>query len=194
MTVGSKSSLSDSILDQPQLIAQDTINSDPNFYFTKYLRAYIQETRELVVLRQSVSKASAFNTVKPSQVCYTESDAIKIKMEGTDKTFPLSSIEKVELDEVSGPFGPVNFISITIKGDRNPLILHGPPESMELWCDALSILKGIKCELKPTSQTKMDVFIKAIEFLKEEQSNDFIIPPPPKNLNFSSSFTTPEKK
>lgn len=182
----SHGSFSDSFIDQPSLIAQNTVNEDPNFYFRKYASAYIQEARDLVVLRQTVSRSSAFNTVKPSQVYYSESDdAIHIRSEGAEKIVSLPSIEKIEWCEVPGPSGPVNYVSLAVKGDRNPVILYGSTESTELWFDALNALKHIECDLRQTSQAKMDVFKKAVEFLKQEGSSDIAIPPPPPNMNFS---------
>ncbi|KAH0792212.1 hypothetical protein GPJ56_003738 [Histomonas meleagridis] len=185
----SSSSVNELLRSSSIIELSDKISYDPIFYFQKYLNAFIQEPRELVVLRQSVSKSSSL-TIKPTQIQYFPQDqTVRIKQEGGDRSYQINTFDKIEWGEVPGPSGNMKFINISIKGDRNPLILHGPSESMEFWYDALQVLHNKNAQPStPSSLSRMEIFTKATEISKIPPSSNYTIPPPPPNLKFTCEF------
>jgi hypothetical protein len=159
-------------------------------YFQKYLAALIQRSRPFVFLRQAVSKVSQIEAGKQCPCNYTPQDkSLHVKVEDADKAFPIDNFEKIQWQEVSGASGKLKFIQVTIKGDRTPLILHGPTEIMELWYDALSSLKtDANLTYTPSSKAKIEVFGKAVHFAAIRRKNVIDIPPPPADYNFVAEF------
>ncbi|KAH0795954.1 hypothetical protein GPJ56_000022 [Histomonas meleagridis] len=170
----------------PQL--STTLPDDPMVYYKHYLKSVIQIPREFIVLRQVVAKSSIFSTVKPSPCSYSATEeAIKIKQETGDKTYPINSIEKIEWGVAGGHSGSLGYINITIKGDRTPLILHGPSESMDLLFDAIKVLLN-EDPTTATSQARIELFKKALQMTEVGLKEYVEIPPPPSNFNFVCSF------
>jgi hypothetical protein len=159
-------------------------------YFQKYLAALVQRARPFVFLRQAVSKISHLESGKQYPCSYTPQDkSLHVKVDDADKAFPLENFEKIQWQEVSGASGKLKYIQITLKGDRNPLILHGPTEIMELWYDALFSLKSeTGLTYSASSKAKIEVFGKAVHFAAIRRKNVIEIPPPPTDYNFVAQF------
>ena len=160
----------------------------PMEYLKKYLESIIQVPRDFVFLHQQISKISQLEETKPSTVQFKLDDfSLHIKTDSGEKVFPFSSFEKFEIKTFSGTNGDLKYISINIRGDKYPIILHGPIEVTELWYDGFNSL--IKQEIAtPSSLSKSEMFTKAVDYGNVQVRGDVEIPPLPDNYNFVSQF------
>ena len=158
-------------------------------YYQKYLNALIQKARPFVYMRQAVTRSSYLETGKNCPVQFVPADgSIKIKLEdGSEKSFHVSTFEKIQWGTVQAQSGDLKYINITIKGDRSPLILHSSTEAMEFWYDALRMLCNQSIETV-SSMAKIEVFKKATQFAGQQRPTTVEIPPPPDNYDFVEKF------
>lgn len=158
-------------------------------YYQKYLNALIQKSRPFVYLRQAVTRSSYLETGKSCPVQFVPAEgAIRVKLDdGSEKSFLVSTFEKIQWGTVQAQSGDLKYINITIKGDRSPLILHSSTEIMEFWYDALRMLCNQSIET-PSSLAKIEVFRKATRFAAQQRPTTVEIPPPPENYNFVAKF------
>ena len=163
-------------------------SDDPMHYFRKYLNSQVQQPRDFIVLRQA-PKPTAFTSTKYSSCSYIPSESVlKINNESGEKIIQVNMLEKIEWGTIEAPSGKMKYINITIKGDRSPLIIHGPTETMDLFFDALRLISNDQ-PITGTAGTKITYFKKAIEISKINLNQDVEIPPPPTNFDFVSSVS-----
>lgn len=164
-------------------------NSDSNkaqdnavFYFTKFITAYVAQKRNFTVLRSSVTKSSQLDSQPQSTVRYSISEqSVKVKNEQGKKVYPISNYDEIEWGETKGD--GKKYIQISIKGERNPLIIHGKTEEMEFLYDGLKLFSHQSVETQ-SSKDKLEMFRKAVDISKIPDLTNIEIPPPPGSLNF----------
>ncbi|OHT17405.1 hypothetical protein TRFO_12359 [Tritrichomonas foetus] len=162
---------------------------DPMVYVYRYLQTLLLERKDFVVLRQSVSRASQLATVKPIKCWCNDRGVLKIGGP-ISKSFPASSFESIQWGSIeSASTGNVKFIVISLKNDRNPIVLHGPTEIMELWYDALKVVYLNAPFIETNSaKNKNEMFTKATTFANVQRQMTVEIPPPPDNYDFVCSL------
>ena len=155
--------------------------SDPMVYLQKFLISTIQEEKEFVFLRTLVTKTTQLESAKPSMCSFHTSDnSLHVKADsGQDRVFAFQAFSKIELKTLES----FRYISITLNNDHNPIILHGPQEITELWYDALRQLQN-ETPSTPSSNAKIELFRKAVDYGSMKMRTDVEIPPPPTNYNF----------
>jgi hypothetical protein len=153
--------------------------------FEQYLKALIQKPRLFAYLRQSVGRCSQLENARQNPCHFSPADGcLHVKAEEAparrqtaipgdrpaadgardrEKTFPVASFEKIEWGTVSGQSGSMKYISITVRDDRTPIVLHGPTEIMELWYDGLRLVQGQAVETA-AANAKLEIFRRAAEF------------------------------
>ena len=162
-----------------------------DIYLQKYQDALLQKSRLFVVLRQAVKGSSVLENGKQVQVQYVPGErkgSLKIGTDDDEKLCPLDIVEAMEWKGISAASGDLNYIQMSLKGDRTPLILHTSGENMELWYDALNrICFGTEPE-RASSKTKREMFKKAAEIASITRKTVVEIPPPPEDFNFVADF------
>lgn len=162
----------------------------PEVLFTKYVQSYISKQSEFVVLRNTISKASAFVGVNTTTAYYDQKlNAIIIGNDGKTENLPLkiSSFDSLSWGNVSGDSGNIKYIQITMKNDK-PVIMLGQIETMELWFDGIRSYQNLPPETD-TSKQKISIFSKARTYADKPFPNKMPnIPPPPTNLNFCTKL------
>jgi hypothetical protein len=182
--------------------------------FEQYLKALIQKPRLFVFLRQAVGRCSQIENARHFPCSYSAADsALHVKPEegssrttrfsvivstadranadftrDRTKTFLLSSFEKIEWGSVSGQSGSLKYINITVKDDRNPIVLHGPTEIMELWYDGLRLIHSQAPVETAASNAKIEVFTKAVGFAAMTRPTIMDDPPLPEDYKFVGEF------
>jgi hypothetical protein len=155
---------------------------DPMSYWRKYLFCFIQEPVSLVCVRTPVSKPAHLEGQHPVSCRVNLSDSTLVMDSGR-------SVVKFEPDtitkgQISTGGHPLEYITLTMRGDRNPLIFYSPlVETLELWYDGLRLLMQQQPETR-TSLSLIDIFTKAIDaakMAKDLPSGVEIPPPPPLN-------------
>lgn len=159
-----------------------------DIYLQKYQDALLQRSRLFVVLRQVVRGSSVLENGKQVPVQYVPGEKKGSLKFGADDICPLDIVESMEWKGISAASGDLNYIQMSLKGDRTPLILHTSGENMELWYDALNrICFGCEPE-RPSSKAKRDMFKKAAEIAAVTRKTVVEIPPPPEDFNFVADF------
>lgn len=177
--------------------------------FEQYLKALIQKPRLFAFLRQTVGRCSQLENARQYSCNFSVADSsLHVKPEepsarttrfsmivsATDrpnpegrereKVFPAASFEKIEWGSVSRQSGTMKFITLTIKDDRTPIILHGPTEILELWYDGLRLVQGLTQVETAASNAKLEIFKKAVGFAAMTRPTIVEDPPLPADYNF----------
>jgi hypothetical protein len=182
--------------------------------FEQYLKALIQKPRVFAFVRQNVGRCSQIESARQNPCHYSPADGcLHVKPEEgsmrttrfsmivsaaeranhevgreREKTFPVASFEKIEWGSVSGQSSSMRFISITMKDDRAPIVLHGPTEIMELWYDGLRLVQGQAQVETAASNAKLEIFHKAVGFAALTRPLIVEDPPLPPDYNFTATF------
>jgi hypothetical protein len=82
----------------------------------------------------------------------------------------------------------MKFISIAVRDDRTPIVLHGPTEIMELWYDGLRLVHGQAQVETAASNAKLEIFKKAVGFAALTRPTVVEDPPLPEDYNFTADF------
>jgi hypothetical protein len=91
------------------------------------------------------------------------------------------AIETITKGEISTGGHPLQYITVNMKNDRNPVIFYSPSvETLELWYDSLRLLINHAPEMR-ASLGLIDVFTKALDAAKlaKDLPPEVEIPPPP---------------
>ncbi|KAK8884998.1 hypothetical protein M9Y10_044126 [Tritrichomonas musculus] len=173
-----------------------TVFQDPLSCLHAYLFALIQQDYDFVLLRQSIPRINQLTSSKPVSCRYSPlNDCLLVRQEGNSlKSYQLGNFDQIQWGHIESNI-KIKFICIALKNDRNPIILYGPTEIMELWYDGLQLslnrhnqeIPCIQGVITNSSIDKLDIFTKALSYANTNRNTIDIQPPPP-NFQFNSNF------
>ncbi|OHS97766.1 hypothetical protein TRFO_35941 [Tritrichomonas foetus] len=170
---------------------------DPMVYFQKFLTSYIQNDCRLIYLHTPVTKAIQIESASVLHCIFdATTSTVKIKpMNMEIVSYPISSFDKIEWQELLSSKKPLKIIHITVKDDKNPVNLavggQGKQELLDFWYDGLRLHLGFEPSTE-SSQKKIKIFQDAVSYATmAENIKEPEIPPPPSSLNFAASPSMP---
>ena len=171
----------------------ENLEKNTTLYFLNYLKSIIQVPCNFNYLKQqlfSSGKPVNLDTMKPVQIVYNDKEhCIQLKCDNNVTVINLDKINKIEWGETNFESFISKYIIITFKNDKNPLIIHGNQENMDLWFDSLQLIIDNSFEVpsNSTSKAKFELFKKAVEISSEKFNTEITIPDPPDNISLGSS-------
>lgn len=170
---------------------------DPLACLQAYLLALIQEDHDFVFLRQSISRVNQITSAKPVTCRISPlNNCLLVRQDiNSIKSYPLSNFDQIQWGLIDSNTR-IRYINISLKNDKNPIVLYGPAEIMELWFDGLKLAlnsnnienPSILGEITNASLDKIDMFTKALSHANINRNSTIEIPPPPPNFHFNSKF------
>lgn len=170
---------------------------DPLACLQAYLIAFIQEDNEFFFSRQSITRINQITSAKPVACRFSPlNNCLLVRQEANSlKSYSLNNFDQIQWGQLDSN-SKVKYINISLKNDKNPIVLHGSTEIMELWFDGLKLIlnsknienPGILGEITNSSLDKIDIFTKALSHANINRNSIFEIPPPPPNFHFDSNF------
>ena len=174
-----------------------TVLQDPLSCLQAYLFAIIQKDYNFAFLRQPVTRINQLTSAKPISCRYSPlNNCLLVRQEGSSlKSYHLDNFDQIQWGHIESNI-KIKYICITLKNDKNPIILYGPKEIMELWYDGLQLtltnqntdIPCIQGVITDSSLDKIDIYTKALSYANINRNTIIKIPPPPPNYNFNSRF------
>ena len=165
-------------------------HSKADMLYNIYQEHYTKSFTQFCVLRVPVTKASQLDT-KLSAVRILKQGAIYGLMISDSEMVPIkdergSSIQDIKWGTIQCERGERRYINITLKTQKQPLIMYGKNTDMEMWYDALRRItdpvKGIP--ETPTSQNYIKKLEHGLELAEEKDYTPPKVPPSPTNTDF----------
>ena len=166
-----------------------------DIYFQQFLKAYIQNDCHLICVRTPITKVLQIESIRSSHCKIVNGTTLSIQdHDNADVlTVDVASFEKIEWFTI--PSSIIKVIQITLKNDRNPIVLakgNCSDESLDFWFDGLRLFLGIEPSTN-SSNRKLKIFQDAINYssILNNTIEEPVIPPPPSSTNYPPSPKMP---